>query len=491
MNRFRRVVIASSMAFVVGIALLVGLYVVDPAFAQSTFKTFATNFTLVNFGVTTATVSVSYVKPDGSAWPADPGNTNFSIGPNGGQKIIRQYQDATLTSGQGSAVVSSDQPLGAVTQLLASYPGGPAQVPSSGAYSGISQPSDTWLIPLVSRRGASGSGTTNSQIAIQNAGSAAVTVQVSFPGVFTKMGITIQPGATYNYDLDTEASLPTGFFGSAVVSSVPAGGQLAVVSNFYTGPDGLQTFNAFPSSNVGTSWVIPLFTSRLTNGLSTPVAVQNLSGGTMAVGNVTLNCIADPASPTAGNFSMSNTTTIPNNGAYYFNPVPGSWTGPVNWFGACRATSASGNMVSFVQMRFIGGTTANAAAYEAMNASGTDRKVFVPLIAKRLGNGFATAATIVNLNAGSPANVTLTYTASPGSSPAVLTTSTSIPAGGSLIQNQRLSGFMVGATAMPDNWVGTLTVVSSDQPIHGFVQLTNLNATTGDTFMAHNAFTSP
>jgi hypothetical protein len=488
--RIKRIITASCMVVVLGVAVLTGSYFVNPAFAASSLKTFATNFTLLNFATSTATVAVSYVKSNGAVWPADAANTSFTIPGNGGQKIIRQYTDGTLTAGQGSAVVSSDQPLGAVAQVLAVYPGGPAQSPTSGAYSGISTPSDTWGVPLVARRGVSGSGLANSQIIIQNAGSAAVNVTVDFPGTFTKSGITIQPGAAFNYDLDTEAGLPIGFFGAAVVKSVPAGGQLAVVSNFFTGPDGLQTFNTFPASNVGTAWVIPLYTSRLTNGLSTPVAVQNQSGGTMAINNITLSCIADPASPTPGNFSLQNTTTIANNGSYFFNPVIG--VGPTNWFGACRVTSASGNIVSFVQMRYVGTGSANAAAYEAMNASGTDKKVLIPLIAKRLANGFATAATIVNLNAASAANVTLTYTAGAGSpGPATLSTSTVIPAGGSLIQNQRLSGFTVGVTAMPDTWFGTLTVTSSNQPIHGFVQLTYITATSGDLFMAHNAFTQP
>ena len=66
-----------------------------------------------------------------------------------------------------------------------------------------------------------------------------------------------------------------------------------------------------------------------------------------------------------------------------------------------------------------------------------------------------------------------------------------IPANSSLIQNQRLSGFTVGSTTMPDGWYGTLSVSSTGAPIDGFVQLTNYLNPAGDTFMAHNNFGQP
>jgi hypothetical protein len=256
----------------------------------------------------------------------------------------------------------------------------------------------------------------------------------------------------------------------------------------------MQTFNAFPAESVGTDWLVPLFTSRLANGLSTPIAVQNLSGGTIATGDVDVDCIKDAASP-GSNFSMSNTSSISDNAAYYFNPVT-DMSIPANWFGSCSITSTA-NIVAFVQMRFVG--TDQAAAYEAINASGTDMKVMVPLVAKRLANGFATAVTIQNLNGSSTASVTFTYVPSPdyiasgGSSSNIVVGPYTIPAGGSLIHNHRLSGTGSGTGQhnLPDGWYGSLTVESSDQPIHGFVQLTDYLGASGDPYMAHNAFTQP
>jgi len=457
----------------------------------STTKALSTNFTLVNMSNQQANVTVQYIKEDGSNWPVTtPDRTDFTIAANGGQKILRQYDDPNMPSGRGAVVVSSTQPLGAVAQVLARN-----QIPSSGAYSGFSQTSSTFYVPLVMRRLMGASGLSNSQVMIQNAGTASVSnVTVQFLGAtgtnYTKSGINIPAGATYYYDLDDEVNLPEGWYGSAVVST-GSSAQIAVVVNLFAGAHMLQTYNAFTAESLGTTWFVPLFTSRLANGLSTPISIQNLSGGTLATGSVQLDCTPDPGSG-GSSFSKNNTTSIDNNRSYYFNPVV-DMSIPANWYGSCRITSSGGNIVAFVQMRKIG--TDEAGAYEAINANGTNKKAFFPLVAKRLGNGFATAVTIQNLSTSAQATVTLTYTPSPeyvaaGGNPAVLSTTTTIDANKSLIQNQRLSNFSVGGTLMPDGWYGTLTV-TSNQPVDGFVQLTNINPQSGDTFMAHNAFTQP
>ena len=485
-------------------ALALGAVPGNTAQAASTNKSLSTNFTVVNLSPDIATVAASYYKEakeagaGGEAWTADAGNASFKLDGNGGQKIVRQYTDAVLTAGRGGVILSSDKPLGAIVQILVRTPNTAA---TSGAYSAISTAADTFYVPLVSRQGSSASGKTNSQIIIQNANTTGpANVTVTFSGGFVK-NLVVAPGASYYYDLDDEAGLSPNYFGAAVVSA-GTGGQIVVVSNFFTGDDGLQSFNAFPSSSVGVKWFAPLFVSRLANGLNSPVAIQNLSGAAMAAGSVTLNCIADAGNPSVtGNFTKTNTAAVAVNAAYYFNPVT-DLTLPDNWVGACSVT-APGNVVSFVQLRYVGAApinSGNAAAHEAINASGTNKKVFVPLVAKRLANGFATAVTIQNL-AAAPTTVNLTYKpssdyiAAGGSSADITVGPFTIAAGGSLIQNHRVPGVGSGNGLhnLPDAWFGTLVVTSNDGAIDGFVQLTNFNNPTpaGDTFMAHNVFTQP
>jgi len=473
------------------LALALALIASASSLAQSTTKQFSTNFTLVNLGSGTATGTISYIKQDGTPW----GSETLNIPGNGGQAIFRQYDppgssgNPNLTSGSGSVMVTADQPLGAVVQILARN-----QNPtSSGAYAGLSTGAPSFYVPLVAKNISTASGTGNSQIVVQNTGGSPTTVQFQFIGggnTYTYTSPSIANGASFTCDLTTtcgtSAGVPNGWSGSAVVSAAP-GGTIAVVSNFFTG-DALQTFNAFSVTSPKTKWFVPLFTSRLPNSLSTPITVQNLSGNTIAVGGIQVVCTPDAGATGFSPITKTNPAPVNNNESFFLNPVIDKSI-PEGFAGSCVIT-ASANVVAFVQMRFV--ATGEAAAYEAIPDGGTDTKVIVPLVAKRLPNGFSTAVTIQNLSS-SAATVTLTYTPSSGSP--ITISGVTIPGNASLIQNHRIQSGPGAVPQLPDGWVGTLTV-SSNTPINAFVQLTfqksiNPNLANGDLFMAHNAFTQP
>jgi hypothetical protein len=471
-----------------GVGLLAAvllLYPMTAAFGGSTTKALSTNFTIVNLATLQALGTVDYYQPNGTAWPAS--FTSIDVAGNYGQQIIAQYLDPTLTAGTGSAVLSSDQQIGAVVQVLAR-----GQIASSGAYSNIA-PANKFYIPQIQRQKVSASGTVNSQIAIQSAEqplTAAIAVTVDFfpyPGSgltgFQKTGISLQPGAALLYDIADETNLATGWYGSAVVTA-EVGKNIVVTSNLFSGSDSLMTFNGFPSTQIGPKWSVPLFTSRLANGLSTPVIVQNLSGGDIPVGGIQMTCNGPST------FTVSNTAIVANNASYAFNPVT-DLTIVGGWSGACSVDTSAApgpyNVVVLVQMRRPG-VSAEAAAYEGFLASITDTKVVVPLMSKMQGNGFATVATIQNLS-GTDAPVTLTYTpsASYGGSALPIVIPATIPGNGNLNQNLR---FLAGVPEIPAGWFGTL-VVTGTHPIVAFVQLTNYLGAAGDTLMAHQAFTQP
>ncbi len=480
----RKLVTVITLALVLMAALIV------PSGAQSTTKSLSTNFTLVNLTGTQAQGVVKYWKPDGTSWRAD---ESFTLAANGGQVQYRQYFDNSLSAGQGSVVVETDQAVGAVVQIQAR-----GQNPASyGAYSGLSQGDAQYFVPLAARNRNTLSGFANSQIVVQNA-SASGNVDFAIDLVdgagnvtYTKTG-TINANGSFLYDLALEnpANVPDAWIGSAVVRATNAGGQVAVVSNFFTG-DALQTFNAFPSTAPGTEWYIPQFNSRLPNTLSTVIVVQNLSSGPIAAGAISLACTALGG----GNpLTVTNPNVLGKSASYSFNPAADTVNFPANYEGSCILT-APANVVSFVQLRFIG--TGEAGAYEAFKP-GTDKKLIVPLVAKRLANGFSSVVTIQNQNRNTAANVTLTYTPSPTECQgacAPFTVNKQIPAGGNLMQNHGIPSGNNSVPELNDGWQGSL-VVTSDQPIVGFVQLRfrrdiNPGLPGGDLYMAHNAFTQP
>lgn len=475
------------------LSLIFGMsFSVDAAsLMAATSKVLSTNYTLVNMSTTNdASVTVTYLRDDGSSWPTDAGNQNFTIPKNFGQKIVAQYFDNNMPAGQGSAVISSTQPLGAVVQILARN-----QIPSSGAYSGVTSPSSSYYAPLVQKNLNTASGISNSVLIVQNAETTSQQVTVNFiayPGISgisnrTKI-LNIPQQSSYYYDVTSEPLLENGWTGSAVITAA-TGKKIVVVVNTFLGNDTLTTYNAFPIEAAGKNWGIPLFTSRLANGLNTSVSIQNVSGNTIPSNGITVSCKAGSGFSPA-TFTKQNTSPIPNNSAFAVNPVVDN-TIPGNWSGSCTVSS-SGNVVVIVTLRSPG-FNSNSGAYEAFNIDqSTDTKVVIPLMSKRQANGFATVATIQNLDNTNPANVRLIYTPGTGytgsSSPIVI--DRTIPPGGNLIQNLRLPS---DVAEIPDRWFGTLVVepVGTPRPIVAFVQLTNITNPPGDTLLTHNAFTLP
>lgn len=476
------------------LTLVILVIAIVPALAGSTTKTLSTNYTVVNLGSVDASVTALYYKDTGATWTADADKTNFTVGANYGQKVIAQYFDSTLSSGKGSVVLSSTEPLAAVVQIQAR-----GQTASTGAYTGYTSGSNKFYIPLVLRQATTANGVANTQIMIQNIMNETITAGVEFipnPATaflgFTKPPFSIPPYSTQYYDVADElaSNLPNGWIGSAVVTA-QSGKQIAVVVNIFTGADGMQTLNAFPVESIGTSWAVPQFASRLTNSFNTPINVQNVSGGSIAIGDLDLDCV--PAAGYVGTVSKSNTTAIPNNATYGFNPVT-DLTILNNWQGACKVV-ASGNIVTFVQLRRPG-VTSDFSAYEAFRSDSTNTKVVVPLVAKRLANGFATAVTIQNLSTTTTANVTLTFTRAPGIvvGNATYTMNQTIAPNANAIVNMRLAPEPTGL-GMPDTWQGTLVVTTQAAqtavPTVAYVQLTNINILPGDNWMAHDAFSVP
>jgi hypothetical protein len=115
---------------------------------------------------------------------------------------------------------------------------------------------------------------------------------------------------------ESPTSLPDGWYGAAVVNVTTSNGKVAVIAHLFFGNDIVQTYNAFPQESTGNEWVVPLFTSRLTNGLSTPVAVQNLNGVDIPANKLELSCKKDPASG-GSDFTKLYSTAIPNNKAMH------------------------------------------------------------------------------------------------------------------------------------------------------------------------------
>jgi hypothetical protein len=483
----------------------------SPVLAAATAKLLSTNFTLVNMDKDNPTTgSISYLLESGATWPGvSAGNLSFSLPPNGGSIQIKQYFDPTMQPGRGSVVIASDRPVGAIVQIQAR-----GQVPTQGAYTGFMEGHTVFYVPLAARNRFTLSGTANSQIIIQNADSEAVAVTVDLipsagaSGRYTKAIASIAPGVSFYYDLSLETNLPDNWIGSAVVTA-PEGKKITVVSNFFQGPDILQTFNAFPQEELGPQWIVPIFFSRLENGLSTVITAQNIGSAAIAAGALAMHCTTIWGN-TPSELNFTNPAAIAVNESYSFNPIGDAQLYPVGWAGTCDLQAAGANLAAIVQMRYYNSPsgTIGASAYEAVRAGGTDRVMFIPLVAKVLPNGFASVVGIRNLGSLATTLKLFYIPATNGNCPVstcdinrdgkvdaadTIEVDGLVIAGSSSLQrNHRLGTGTQSSEAentLPDNWEGSLRIESYNAPVDGYVQLTYYKNVSGDQFMAHRAFT--
>lgn len=480
------------------IALCIVLVATIPAIAGSTTKTLSTNYTVVNLSTTAdATVTANYYKDatsGGASWTADAGNTNFTVPMNYGQVVIRQYFDTTMTAGKGSVVLSSTEPLAAVVQIQARN-----QTASLAAYNGYTSGSNKFYIPIAYKNKTTGSGLVNTQVMVQNIMNEAISADIEFvplpgtSGTNTKSFTSIPAYATEYFDLadQTTAFLPDGWIGSAIVTA-QSGKQVAVVFNSFSGADGLFTVNGFPVESVGTDWAVPQFDSKLPNGLNIGVVVQNVSGADIAVNAMSLVC--QPGAGYSGSYTFHNTTAVPDKGSFSFNPYSNP-AYPDGWEGSCML-NAPGNVVPFIQLRRPG-VTSDISAYEAFNGAITNPKVVIPLVIKRLANGYCAGSVIQNINATQTAYLHLTYTRSVEVSVgnAVYTKDITLAPGAMLNDNLRLANFpqgLDGGASMPDGWQGSLVISTqsghTDVPVVAYVVITSLGTPAGDNWMAYQAF---
>jgi len=462
-------------------------------FAAATTKSLSTVYTVQNLGDGEATVQVSYYKEytdgtPGGTWDADGDKEQFTIA-QGASKVVAQYFDETLTDGAGSAVVSADQPIAAITNMLAR-----GQTPTSGSYTAFEMGSDSFYMPFAFKNLATSVGTINSQLIIMNVGNVATNVAVEFiPSAdtldsYTKEIVNLPAGESYYYDQSEEAELSDGWYGSAQVSA-DAGGSIAVVGNQFSGADGLLTYPGFAEGK--TDWVVPLYVARLANGFNAVMAIQNVSGAEIAAGEIEVTFTPDAATG-QDPFTITNPDPVANNATWTLNPrANDDFPAPADGgsYGAAKISS-SGEVVAIVNqlVNEPPNFSPNALSFNAVPGDLTGQKVVVPLAMSRLGNGYSTVVTVANLT-GNAGTCDFTYTTDQslvdsGVDATFSATDVALGANGSIVHNHRLDS----GHPLPSGWFGAAEV-SCTQPVAGIVNQLQSGAS-GDPDLSYNAFTT-
>lgn len=369
------------------------------AFAQTTVAT--SGFQVLNMGSDDAKITIVYYNPDGS----EAARQNDTI-PREGSKT---YLGATMQAPagfQGSVVISSDQPVIAITNLLNSL----TAPRLADSYSGFSGGATTINLPLIQR----GNFGTNSWITVQNAGSADATVTVSYnPGLVgsaAKDTATIKPGAAHTFYQKNNAALGERFIGSAKITT---NGQpvVAIVNQENDAGTSLLTYGGLVtngSTTVSTPLVVAdnfgSFTGIqiLNTGNSDTTATITYSANTATAASGAKDACPNPQAKQY-NIAAGKSVTILQGGG----DAAEGWD---NQFANCRyigSATITANQTLAVIVNQASLTGSNGSAYAGVDPATTGSKVSAPLIN---ANNYGIYTGIQVLNTGnSSTTVTVTY----------------------------------------------------------------------------------
>jgi len=225
------------------VALLLAVMIV-PASAQLGDVGNA-SFTVQNVGSATATVSVTFVKEDGTEITPNPLNGSksnpFDLAASESFVVVVP-SIPNLAAGRYSVIVSSTQEVVAIVNLIGENAA--KTIFYNGSYSGASQGASPVYLPSFVHQFYGW----NSLISVQNTGTGPADVTVSYTcsngatAQSTKNGLA--KGAAVHFDLETNApaGLPINCGGSAVITSNQ---PVVVVDNQSAATGATQSFNTF------------------------------------------------------------------------------------------------------------------------------------------------------------------------------------------------------------------------------------------------------
>jgi len=456
MKRLKRL----KLAVVAGMMLVLAFAAVPGAGAQQGI-TWTTGIQVQNLAGTQAAITLTFYD---STSGNQAGTTSDTVAASGSKTY---FPIQGVSAGfNGSAVISADQPISAIMNLLGN--GGAY----GGSANGIAAGSQTVGLPLI-MRGNSGFDT---WFNVQNAGTADATITISYKpgtsGTATTQTATIKPGAAKTFDQSTLAALGTKFVGSAsITSNQPV---VAVVNQ--VGKASSKTLLTYGGFGAGSAEVILPLVMANNSGFFTGIGIQNIGATPAAV-------TIDYGPNTGGAFNPANETiTLAAGGSATFIQQGGQW-GTNRYVGGAKITAPAGAQLVAVLNQLRGTGVAVGTAYEGFSPANLTTKVSVPLLMSNNG-GYFTGLQCANPGA---AAVTIKIDYSPNTAGAfnpVDIASKSVPAGGSVTVLQ--TGNAEGTNWGANRYVGGATVTSTGGNIACIVNQLS-GAATGDQFLTYDA----
>ena len=429
-----------------------------------------TGIQLQNVGTDKATVSINSYESNSSAAPI---GKSVEVPKDGSTTLLPQ--DLNLSSGfQGSAVVSSDQPLNAIVNVTNRQAAGNGITGGLAAaqYQGVNSPATELSFPLV-KRDHFGKTTTFS---IQNAGSVAAKVYATFKvgaGTFTFESPLVEPGRMVIIN-PSAAQVPSGngvSVGSLTITSTQSLAGVVAEHGSEQPAVLLQSTRAFAPNDGNAKAYAPIIKNEFFNRF-TGLQVQNVSGASVTI-NVTYN---GSAGTCAGQTFTNSAPNVADGASHTFVHLVGQAgnTMPTGCLASATIDAPGGKVVAIVNEAFVSsflsgggnGGRQEATTYSAVGDSAATTEVKAPLYKEHSFNK-GTGLQIQNVGTGNATNVIATFVGSGGT---FVTKPQTIAQGSSLtlLEMYKKPDLFYG-TPIPSNISGSAGVfgvtITSDQKI--------------------------
>ncbi len=382
-----------------------------------------TTTTIQNIGTSQASINLE-VYPQGSGSPS---TASFNLDQNANRVFVPGGNNASgtvdvspsLGSGfNGSAVVSSNQPIVAIGSIqnnqVSSFPG----LGTSGGYAneffrGASTSATTLIYPAVKNNFAG----KTTIFSIQAAGSDVTvnaTIRSNSGATHTRSNIAIPANRAINLiPSDFSPAMPSTNCGSDVNTS-PCFGSLTVTATgggiagtyveYVVGQSPatlVQSASLFPSTEAASTIYCPAIKNTYTSAQrrSTGMTVANTSNQAVTV-NVSFTV---SAGANAGQTYNQNGVSIPANGSVVFSVFSNNLGGmPSNNLASATVTTVDGSnsIVGVVNEQNFGapaGTPVKATTYTCFNSTSATTRIAAPLVKKNLA-GSTSGPTVQNVS---------------------------------------------------------------------------------------------
>ncbi|MEM9775019.1 MAG: hypothetical protein AAF902_10590 [Chloroflexota bacterium] len=429
-------------------------------------STYSTGIQVQNLSSSdTATISMSFYALDNGTASVTASDTI----PAGESKTYFPLDSGTVTlpaGFDGAAVISSDQPVAAIVNVLGDG------FAAGSSYGSFSEGSATVSLPLIAKNQV---GIYDTFVNVQNAGSSDTTVTISYANTTCTDTATIPAGAATRFDQSADTCLPDGYVGAATVTTGNASDSIvATVIETSNNNTGLFAYNGFTSGSTDIAAPLVMWNN---SGFQSGFAVQN--AGTAST-DVTIEYTPVSGQGTA----CTETATIAAGASVAFglyahaeigNPVGTDTCANALFVGSARVSANSANqpLVGIVNQTNF---TNFASAYNAFDPSQATNSLSMPLLMDRNG-GFYTGFNLQNAGTAS-ANVTCTFSTSAGGQ--TISQFTATLAAGAPVNQLQLDAASASA------YVGSATC-TADQPIIAVVNQLG-SSSTADLLFTYEAF---